>query len=416
MLGRPSLFRLLSFVLTFFCAGFSQAAPHSGIGPEIRTLVTIPMNQFRWNAWREVVVGLDNKANIPHEAQLVLQFPEAEDSEELQQFSRPVHLPPQSRQEVKLLVKFPKSARLENSKFQGLTIRARLINGQNTLSENTFYALPPTPENLAVLWSDLQSPTLLYKVRKYDDEQAKVIRTKKNKKIKSPPSFSEPKRRDFANHFLPSKDLPHHMQGYDGYKLVVLSAWNAQERPDALQIESLLNWVRSGGQLLVIAGPHLLNSPIFDLATLLPLWPSESYLVSTLPELETRFGDMGIRSGIEVYDGSRSPHTILLGNEDQPILLRRSVDSGNIFFLALNIDRAQDHPSEGMVRFIQTVIALTTQTTRSLDFPDDSSTQTILEQLISIKIPSRRGHRFLHGSLPVFCSGDLDRSSFHPPS
>ncbi len=348
---------------------------------------TEPSNMFKWERWSEATVRVKNETAKEETARIVVQFPTVTDNLQTS-FTRMVRMPAKSQQEVKMMLRFPSSFSMPRGGPKGFPVRVRLMKNAIVLMEETFYTIPISEERFAVLWCDLPETSLGFRVKKAkEDPSAPPVDPAAGKPASSLPAWART-RQDFSLNTSTAEKMPHHVAGYDAYDVVVLAGWEDQGL-DALQTESLLNWVRRGGQLVCIAGTHWMQHANPDLAAALPIWPSERYMVSTLPEVESAIGSMNIADGIPVMDGPRAAGEILIGNEDQPLLMRRACGLGNVYFCALDVDRKAEALSPGMQKFFQSVLGLASEAATAAPLYEASSSRNILEQLIAVKIVSR---------------------------
>ncbi|MDD2707576.1 MAG: hypothetical protein PHV34_06160 [Verrucomicrobiae bacterium] len=334
-------------------------------------------NVLRWDRWMEAVVLLRNETSETHSLRLEIAMPSPKGGIKAV-FSRPVTLAPQSQQEVRLPVKTPPSIPLGKNN-RSLSIPVRLLRNDLILTKDAFLCIVGPESSQYVLWCEGMEAGLAYQVRK----------NMKNAPLRS---LREA-------HVLISNNemLPRHTVAYDAFDLVVLSSWKGNGL-DPLQTESLLNWVKSGGRLLVIAGSHWFSQPNPQLASHLPLWPSETCRTSLLPEIEKWAGDLGIAEGVEITDGPRfSEHKIHLGNDDQPLLLSRAAGHGRIWFLAADVPRHNDKPPPGMIPFaLKTLSIMAENPARTICLPSTSA-QGILGQMVAVKIVGREWMAFWLG-------------------
>ncbi len=349
-----------------------------------------PANTFHWGRWSEAVVRVRNESAQIQDGRLVVDFPSRH--ENLQSlFTRPVKLPPHSQMEVTMPVCFPPVTAMPPGQGRGFPVRVCFQHDHATLAQETFFSLPATEERVSALWCDTRGAVLGFHL----NQELRGVSTNafNGRKPKDDPGAAVPVaggrlRKDCCIELSTSENLPHWGGGYHSYDVVVLSGLE-REGLDALQTEALLNWVRRGGRLLVIAREGLMRSISPDLAARLPLWPSERYEVSRLPEMESLYGDLGIGDGIFVSDGPRAPADILLGDSDQPILLRRRLELGSVYFLTLDLDRRAAIPAPGIIRLLQGTIEIMSEDSTVPPLYAAPHARGLLEQLIAVRIVSR---------------------------
>lgn len=365
---------------------------------------TEPANLFRWDRWAEAVVRVKNETDREETARLVVQFPTVSDNLQTS-FTRQVRLPPKSQQEVKLMVRFPPAQSMSREQTKGFPVRVRLMRDTVVLAEDTFYSVPVTEERYCVLWCDRPETSLGFRVKKSRDPAAPsgdgaaaaapaAPSRGPRDSANAPPWVRS--RTDFSVNTATSQRMPHHVGGYDPYDIVVLSGWE-DGGLDALQTETLLNWVRRGGQLVCIAGPHWTKHANPDLAAALPVWPSERYTVSAIPEIETPLGSLDIADGIPVMDGPRARGEILIGTADQPFFTRRTCGLGNVYFLALDVNRQAESLSPGMKALFHCVLGLAGEAISCTPLHEAHDARQILEKLIAVKIVTRTTMAFWLG-------------------
>ena len=364
------LARVLALGIAIFPSSITlMAAPEAKSDLAIVLFRVKPNNIFRWERWAEAEVRVKNEGAVAQQARIVVDFPSVKDNFRAV-FSRPVTLPPRSQQEIKFMVRFPSSFAMPSGGAKGFPVQVRLMRETSTLSQEIFHSVPASDAGLFLLWCGDGDASLAYHLKK------------------SPREGDFKGLRDFSLVASRIENLPHHAMGYDSFDMVILSDWE-QKMMDPLQNESLLNWVRRGGKLLVIAGPHWLARPNRFLAEKLPLWPVESYQTSVLPEVEAWAGDLGIADGVSVMDGPRAPAEILMGNEDQPLLMRRPLGLGFIFFLTLDVDRHNGKPAKGMTRFMLKALNFVGESPGLPAAFSESFARQALEQLVAVRIIPR---------------------------
>jgi hypothetical protein len=342
----------------------------AGSGLSIVLFRVEPSNLFAWNQWAEGAATIKNESAEEQSFRIVLEMP-GEGREGLKVvFGRYVTLAPMSQQEVRFMVRFPSSAVVVSTDPQPFPMKIRLMRNETILAEDKAYSLPLADVSTRILWCQEASNELGYHFQKR-------LRTKGEREIS-----------DARITMTQSRNLPYFLHGYSAYNGVVISSWDAAGL-DAMQTESLLNWVRNGGHLLVIAGSHWFTRPNAALAEALPLWPDESYPISTLPEIEAWAGDLGIADGVRVYDGPRADARIVIGNEDQPILLSRPLGHGVVWILTLDVDRRLKLPTDGMNAFMGRVLALLVDGSAPPSGIVPQSSSNILGQLVAMKIVAR---------------------------
>lgn len=357
-----------------------------------------PNHFFRWEHWVEATVWIRNRGPAVDDARIVAQF--ATDREAVKVlFSRPVGIPANSSQQVKLLLRFPPETARPPGKTVGFPIQTRVMRDKVVLAEETFLAMPVPEGTLSVLWCDAGGDSLGYQLKKSGRaDESPPAQPPGSKRAKARPATAraapvpaaavDGRNRPVFSALALCAKMPRHMAGYDPYDVVILSRWDANGL-DALQTAALLNWVRAGGRLIALAGRHWIEHPNGELARALPLWPMERYPVSVLPGIEAAMGDLGIADGIGVMDGPRARSEILLGNEDQPILLRRPFGMGQVYFLALDIDRQREVYATGILRLFERMLVLTDEHPAHETWFPTTIARPILEQLVALRIMPR---------------------------
>ncbi|MBI4024327.1 MAG: hypothetical protein HY360_05055 [Verrucomicrobia bacterium] len=373
----------IKWLAPFFLAVALQAA-ESPIS--IVLFSTEPVNTFRWERWSEAIVRIKNEGAALNGVRLVVQFPTVTDGVQTL-FTRPVKLPAMSTQDVKLMVRFPSASAMPRTAGKGFPVQARLMRENITLVQDIFYSIPLAEEGVSALWIEGGDNGLAYQIKKAAKHGGALSDPGKSAPA-AKGKADTPKRREFSIEVAPSYKMPHRALAYDPFDIVILSSWGAKGM-DELQTEALLNWVRRGGQLIVIAGAHWLERPSRSIAEALAMWPVERYRVSVIPELETITGDLGIADGVFVMDGPRGPGAILMGNEDQPFLLRRRVGLGNTWFLTVDVDRRSEPVAPGLLRLMRSVVGVAAETASRPPSLSTPSARNILERLVAVKILAR---------------------------
>jgi hypothetical protein len=336
-----------------------------------------PSGTFRWERWSEATVRLKNERATPFEGRVVVDFPSAPKEGATFAYSRPVALAPRSMAEVNLMVRFPPSTARPRGKENLLPVRVRLMRGQTCPAQDTFPCAMQSEEGPAIAWVDVGECSLPYRLKKQARETGKKG---------APP---EAGRRAYTIEVVAPERFPRRATGLAAYDAVVVSRWDARHRLDALQAEALDAWVRGGGRVLAIAGPHWDEVPNLPLAALLPLRQKERYRTSHLPALSRAFGDLGIEDGVDVYDGDRAPSRVLLGDEAQPFLLERRVGLGAALYLALDVDRVKGADSPGMERLVRRALAEATRGSSAPLFANPSRSRELVENLVAVRILPR---------------------------
>lgn len=358
------------FQILWLATALATMARAEGHGLSLVSFRTQPGNLFAWDRWAEAVVLVKNESANAQTVRVVLELPGGEREGLKAVFGRYVTLAAQSKQEVRFVARFPSSQAMPRQTTAGFPVRLRLMKNEAVLVEDTFYSIPLADSATRILWGEGPEDAFAYHLRK--NLRAKAERSLHDAHIT----------------IAQTENLPYHLFGYDPFDLVVLSQWRGSGL-DALQTESLLNWVRAGGRLLVIAGSHWFSRPNPALAEYLPLWPAESYPVSILPSVETWAGDLGIADGVRVFDGPRAADRIVMGDDDQPILLCRPLGHGAVWFLAVDIDRHNAKATDGMLVFMSKVVGLAAEGNPPSVPLASSTAGNILGQLVALKIVSR---------------------------
>lgn len=341
------------------------------------------------------MVRVKNESGQSHTVRVAVDFPGARQSLRTV-YATPLTLPARSMMDVRLMVRFPSmlaiSANSGSGAIKGLPVRVRLMKEEIELVTETFYSIPVSEDGFTVLWAEGEDNEVGFSVKKGSRSGSGLnssppgVKAVAEKNMPIHPSAPH-LRKEFNVEVAPASKIPHRLMGYDSYDLVFLSSWKV-DGLDPLQIDSLLNWVRGGGQLVLIAGEHMLKKPLRELAEVSPIWPAEHYSVSTLPEIEKYWGDLGIADGISIWDGPRASAEILMGNEDQPLVTARRLGNGSVYFFAA--DPARDHTATlGMVRFFQAVVAAAADRATSPPSFAEGSAKQILEQLVAVRILPR---------------------------
>jgi hypothetical protein len=135
--------------------------------------------------------------------------------------------------------------------------------------------------------------------------------------------------------FLALEDLPDVSSGWNALDILVLDDIDTSRLTTA-QLAGLQAWVESGGQLVVTGGPGGPQTAA-GVADLLPVGVIGTETLTDLQALSEFGGSPFISQGPYVIASSTiRDGEILLQEDDHPLLARRQVGLGNVYFLALD--------------------------------------------------------------------------------
>ncbi len=130
--------------------------------------------------------------------------------------------------------------------------------------------------------------------------------------------------------------LPDHWLGYERFHLVLLHDFNVGELSEA-QRTALIEWVRSGGNLLVSPGPDPLWLENELLKRLVALPVVQPRVVQGLPELERSFGPLHAREPFPFYPFSGG--TPRKGGSEDSWLREYRAGLGSVWMLGFDLGR-----------------------------------------------------------------------------
>ena len=131
-------------------------------------------------------------------------------------------------------------------------------------------------------------------------------------------------------------DLPEITPVWNGLDMLILDDVDTAELTTE-QRTALNSWLENGGQLLITGGAGWQKTTAV-FADILPVAVSDVQSVDDLPELSKEFGVPFRDDGPYLLNNStlQAGGELLLHQDGQPILARRAVGAGNIYFLALD--------------------------------------------------------------------------------
>ena len=195
-------------------------------------------------------------------------------------------------------------------------------------------------------------------------------------------------RSDAAVAYLDSSDLPESPAAWNALDVLIIHNTDASELNQS-QLDSLKSWIESGGQLVVAAGPEW-QATTDGLADLLPVTISSSQSIEDLPALQSFTGQSFRDPGPYVIATSTLKNGELLLHEDGlPILARRNLGRGAIYFLSLSPSSPPLADWDGSSILWQEVVSrLPDQPQWYIGFQDGFSANNAVSSLPSFNLPS----------------------------
>ncbi len=195
-------------------------------------------------------------------------------------------------------------------------------------------------------------------------------------------------RSDAAVAYLDSSDLPESPAAWNALDVLIFHNTDARELNQS-QLDSLGTWIDSGGQLVVAAGLEW-QATTDGLAHLLPVTISGSQSIDDLPALQSSAGQSFRDPGPYVMATSTLKNGELLLHEDgRPILARRNLGRGAVYFLSLSPSSPPLVDWDGSSILWQEVISrLPDQPQWYIGFQDGFSANNAVSSLPSFSLPS----------------------------
>ncbi|MCA9952552.1 MAG: hypothetical protein KDE48_23045 [Anaerolineales bacterium] len=292
-----------------------------------------------------------------------------------------------------------------------ITGRVQILTGSSGLNNGSVYDAPislPTQSNKRV-------PLIVYPANQFSndlpvqlvDENGNLIRQTTTNRLRSlrandllygvispePSQFAGLESinggRGFAGvAYLTIDDLPETAVAWQALDILLIDDSDTSQLSPA-QINALSAWVETGGQLVVTGGPNWQKTTV-ALADLLPVTINGMVTVADLPALSNATGlPLANNSPYLVSDSSLRTGELLLHENGLPILARRDMGQGAVYFLALDPKLAPLRDWEGSA-------AIWAQVANNLSAPipwqngiqNDYAAETAVAVLPNLTIPS----------------------------
>lgn len=195
-------------------------------------------------------------------------------------------------------------------------------------------------------------------------------------------------RGDAAVAFLGARDLPELEVAWSGLDFLFIHNSDSG-RLSNVQLEALEAWIETGGQLIVTGGPEW-QKTTSGVRELLPVEPTGLVQIQELPSLEA-VAEIDFRDpGPYLVTESRLLEGELLIHQDGlPILARRDMGRGAVYFLALDPDLAPLADWDGAeVLWSDIASRVRALPTWALGAKNSYSAETAISSLPSVALPS----------------------------
>ncbi len=159
---------------------------------------------------------------------------------------------------------------------------------------------------------------------------------------------------------IDSNSLPEKSLGLEALDVIVISdidtgAWNSSQK------QALAGWLATGGRLIVAGGPNWqkITAGILDL---MPLAPSGTQTIRNLTSFETFANsqqpiDREIQTIIATTGTLNNPTEILVEGEGLPLVVRKRMGYGEVYFLAIDPTLAPIKNWDGAADFYHRLLA-----------------------------------------------------------
>ncbi len=188
--------------------------------------------------------------------------------------------------------------------------------------------------------------------------------------------------------FLEYGDLPELAVAWSGLDFLFIHN-SESSRLSSKQHEALMGWIETGGQLVVIGGPEW-QKTTSGTQELLPVKPSGLNQVQELPALREAAGiDFRDPGPYLVTESTLIEGELLIHQDGLPILARRDMGRGSVYFLALDPDLAPLADWDGSAYlWSQLASKAPVLPTWALGAKNSYSAQTAISSLPSVALPS----------------------------
>ncbi len=188
--------------------------------------------------------------------------------------------------------------------------------------------------------------------------------------------------------FLTIDDLPDTAVAWQALDILIIDDSDTSQLSPA-QLNALTAWIETGGQLVVTGGPNGQKTAV-ALADLLPVSLNGTLTLDDLPALTAATGyPLANNSPYLVSDSSLRSGELLLHENGLPILARRNMGQGTVYFLALD-------PKLAPLRDWEGTTTIWSQVANNLSAPElwqngvqnDYAAETAVSALPNLTIPS----------------------------
>jgi hypothetical protein len=176
------------------------------------------------------------------------------------------------------------------------------------------------------------------------------------------------------------KFLPDTWYGYDGVKLLIMGAGTIGQLAEK-QFQALRRWLRQGGYLVIASGLNYGSLREKRIQDILPIRVNGYQRLFDLKSLE-HFCSRPL-TAVEpflVLDAGIADSTILLKENDIPIITRKDLGSGRIVFLSFDVNAPPFSQWEGRTMFWDKILSLGSVTVEPVLELDD---QKILDSMLA---------------------------------
>ena len=154
------------------------------------------------------------------------------------------------------------------------------------------------------------------------------------------------------------KFLPETWYGYDSVKLLVMGAATIRQLSER-QFQALHRWLRQGGYLVMAGGLNYESLGEKRMQTLMPIKINGYQRLLGLKSLEHFCGRLlAAAEPFLILDAEIADSTILLQENDIPIIARKDLGFGRIIFLSVDVNAPPFNQWEGRPMFYSKILSL----------------------------------------------------------